>query len=303
LIDMLRSKDPQRFLEFMANQPASAHPAMKKIGHMFRTAADARRLMAAGRLAEAEAVTRDGIAAIRSAGGDPSLFAALDLLLANIYQLQGRHDAASQVLRATVDVARGAVGPGGPGTSPLFVRAANALGSSLLRQNRPAEAEAAFREVLDVLRRNNDPQSVMLVEPLVGIGSAEAGQGNYAAAEADLRQALAILDRQTPDAARRFEVMVLLGGVLADQHRLAEAEPLLRQGYARLATAGVKVGSNQLREGFAGDTAAPAQSRIRLDAARRLARLYEETGRPDEAARMWDDVWSLADTPPPWAVK
>jgi hypothetical protein len=63
----------------------------------------------------------------------------------------------------------------------------------------------------------------------------------------------------------------LLGGSLLGQKMFAEAEPLLLQGYA-----GIKE-----RE-----SAIPLVSRVRLtEAVERLVRLYDDWGKPDEAAK------------------
>jgi tetratricopeptide (TPR) repeat protein len=273
---------------------------MKKMALYLRTIAGVQTLVETERFGEAEKVMKDGIAAVRALDGEPTQAATLQLGLALIYHRQGDYAAAERQLTEAIRTVR----TSGDDKSPsLLVGMYRVLGDCLVRQNRATEAEAAFHEALNLVRRAGDNHSLALVEPLVGLASAERIQTKYAAAEQTFRRALAILERQTPNAPRRFEVMVQLGGMLDDQHKFTDAEPLLRQGYAGLMAGGAAAAVGQsgipdpLRSSIAGGAMAAADRwRSRAEAARRLARICETTGRPDEAGRFWDDAWALADS-------
>jgi hypothetical protein len=80
----------------------------------------------------------------------------------------------------------------------------------------------------------------------------------------------------------------LLGGSLLGQQKNADAEPLLRAGFAGMKRRAAAI---------------PPPSTPRLaGAAERLVRLYEATGQAAEAAQWraeWADVqWAAADSPP-----
>jgi hypothetical protein len=91
-----------------------------------------------------------------------------------------------------------------------------------------------------------------------------------------------VQQEQEPDAWTTFNTRSLLGEALHGQKRYADAEPLLRAGYE-----GLKRRQAQI----------PPQDKDRLtDALRRLVRLYEARGKPDEAAR-WRQELDAAQAP------
>src|SRR5262249_18733101 len=94
----------------------------------------------------------------------------------------------------------------------------------------------------------------------------------YAEAEPLLRECLTIREKTMGDNWLHFNTLSMLGGALLGQSKHTDAEPLLRQGYE-----GMKKREAQI----------PPQGKKRLlEAAERLALLYEAIGRPDEA-RAW----------------
>jgi RNase P/RNase MRP subunit POP5 len=102
------------------------------------------------------------------------------------------------------------------------------------------------------------------------LGYARLQQGKNAEAEKTLREALAAYEKNNPDAWQRYNCESLLGASLAGQRRLAEAEPMLVDGYQGLV---------QRQAGIA------RQNRHYLDEARNaLVRLYTDWGKPDKAA-------------------
>src|SRR5262249_7977085 len=109
----------------------------------------------------------------------------------------------------------------------------------------------------------------------------------YAEAEAPLRECLAIWEKRLPhasnfwlalsprSAAREYAFAKgLLGTSLLGRKEYAEAEPLLVQGYEGL----------KPRPG-ADEDPTPLARRYQAEALAWLVQLYEETGKPDEAAK------------------
>ncbi len=91
------------------------------------------------------------------------------------------------------------------------------------------------------------------------------------AAEAVLRECLAIREKKAPDEWSTFNTKSLLGEALLGQQKYADTEPLLLAGYEGLKRRAHKI---------------PPQGKLRLNnAVERLTRLYDAWGKPDEAAK------------------
>ena len=89
-------------------------------------------------------------------------------------------------------------------------------------------------------------------------------------AEPLIREALTIREAKAPDDWRTFNTRSMLGAALMGRSKLAEAEPLLLDGYR-----GMKEREATI----------PAQGKVRIpDALERLVRLYEANGNEPEAA-------------------
>jgi serine/threonine protein kinase/tetratricopeptide (TPR) repeat protein len=135
------------------------------------------------------------------------------------------------------------------------------------------QAELARRKELQVIERKHGADSGLYALQLIRIGSAVLRQKRPSAAEPDLRQALAILERH-PDPGEMHYARSLLGIALADQGRFADAEPLLIEAYQ---------GMKSL------ETEHKGKGRLYLgrqtDALKRLVQLSEEWGKPEQAAR------------------
>jgi len=110
----------------------------------------------------------------------------------------------------------------------------------------------------------------------------------YAEAEKPLRECVAIRARRAPDDWRAFHARSQLGLALQGQGRYAEAEALLRAGYA-----GMKAREAQMPPGARPVLAAPLEG---------LVRLYEATGRKEQAAewrKKLEEAKAAAKTPKP----
>jgi tetratricopeptide (TPR) repeat protein len=112
---------------------------------------------------------------------------------------------------------------------------------------------------------------LMLLQTRTNLGEMYQLQERHAEAEKLLRQCLAERETKEPDSFRLASTQSMLGRVLAEQKKFAEAEPLLLAGYKGL-------------KANAGKT--PDWGKHYLpDALEWLAQIYEDWGKPDEAAK------------------
>jgi tetratricopeptide (TPR) repeat protein len=128
------------------------------------------------------------------------------------------------------------------------------------------------RQALAVAERKHGADSVAAAGELIRLGSLFNQQHKPADAEPVLRRALDILSRH-PKAIEEVFAQSLLGAALADQGHFEEAEPILKSAYRGMKYFDVE----HEREGS-------IPPKMRMDAVTRLVRLYEEWGRPDQAA-------------------
>jgi tetratricopeptide (TPR) repeat protein len=129
------------------------------------------------------------------------------------------------------------------------------------------------RKCLEVVRRKHGPNSVGYAEELNRLGSDLLQQEKPAAAEACVREALAILEKH-PNAGETLYGRSLLGFALMDQGKYAEAEPLLLQAYQERK----RSETDHKHEG-------PPARRRQIETLERLVKLYDAWGRPDQAAQ------------------
>ena len=97
---------------------------------------------------------------------------------------------------------------------------------------------------------------------------------NWAEAEAVVREALTIQEAKEPDAWRPFNTKALLGGALLGQKKYAEAEPLLKAGYAGMKQRAEKI--------------PPINDVILGEALDWLIELAEATGKAEDAKYVGD---------------
>jgi hypothetical protein len=129
----------------------------------------------------------------------------------------------------------------------------------LWRSKRDADA-TGYREPEEEIRHRS----------LAELAKARLSEGQFAEAERIARQCLAQREREIPDDWRTFNARSMLGGAFLGQSNYVQAEPLLLTGYEGMKNRAVTI---------------PAEGKPRLsEALQRLIRLYEATGRPDQAA-------------------
>jgi hypothetical protein len=127
-----------------------------------------------------------------------------------------------------------------------------------------------MQELLAAARGTLRTDSPQLAGQLAQFGLTLLGLKAWDEAEPLIREALTIREAKAPDAWTTFNTGSMLGAALLGQNKLAEAEPLLLDGYQ-----GMKE-----RE-----AAIPPQAATRIpEALERLVRLYEAKGNETEAA-------------------
>jgi tetratricopeptide (TPR) repeat protein/tRNA A-37 threonylcarbamoyl transferase component Bud32 len=146
------------------------------------------------------------------------------------------------------------------------------------RLNQYDQAEVWRRKWLAVMKVRDGPESLIYVglRGLAGLGWNLLKQQKCAEAEPILRDSLVILQAKEPGDWTTFYTQALLGGALLGQKKYAEAEPLLVHGYQ-----GMKKTEKRQGHTFPGSRT-PAKVTETLEW---LVRLYEETNKPDEAAK------------------
>jgi tetratricopeptide (TPR) repeat protein len=154
---------------------------------------------------------------------------------------------------------------------PRTLVSINNLGDIYRKRQKYSQAEALYGEALEVRRRVLGPLHRDTLASLTSLAEVKLQLQKYTEAEGLLREAVASREKATPDSWERYHAQSLLGSVLARQRRYDAAEPLLLAGYQGLTerAAGIPAPDRSAYVGQAGD---------------RIARLYQDWGKPDKAA-------------------
>jgi hypothetical protein len=144
------------------------------------------------------------------------------------------------------------------------------LANLLNHSGRDAEAEPLSRAAPEMFRQRFGPADPRAAGILAPLGLSLIQQSRWSAAEAILRECLAIREEVQPDEWTTFNTRSLLGGSLLGQKEYAEGEPLIVSDYEGLKAREARIpppGMPRLAEG-----------------ADRVIRLYEGWGKEDKAA-------------------
>jgi tetratricopeptide (TPR) repeat protein/tRNA A-37 threonylcarbamoyl transferase component Bud32 len=198
--------------------------------------------------------------------------------LAEVYRHAGRLSEAVGLVEATLKSFEASLGPDHPET----LRNRNVVSEIYESLGRTTEAEALYRNTLVRRRKADGPESPFLASDLASLGGSLLNQLRWSEAEPLVRESMAIFEKAMPDEWPRYLTMSLLGGSLLGQGKYAEAEPLVVEGYEGMKAREAKI-------------PAPRKS-ILSEAAVRVVRLYEEWGKPDQAAD-WKIKLGLRDLP------
>ena len=222
----------------------------------------------AGNYAEAETLYRQTLETQRAVLGSEHPDALLTMgNLADTLSQQRKHREAEALFRETLELSRRILGPEHTNTLAFLADFASAYE----RQGRYALAETYYSQVLAGRKRagaSEDPVDVHLA--VADLALCYISQRKFAESEPLARENLAFAERELPDRWQRFRAASLLGASLAGQGKLAEAEPLLLDGYNGMLARKKKM--------WAGNW-------YHLDRAREwLAELYDASGQPQKAA-------------------
>jgi tetratricopeptide (TPR) repeat protein len=151
-------------------------------------------------------------------------------------------------------------------------RLATVLAAAYDASGQFTRSEPLYREELAKARKSFGLEDPRTAGWMAQLGWNLLKQEKWPEAELILRDSLAVRERTQPNAWNTFNTRSLLGGALLGEGKLAEAEPLIVQGYE-----GMK----------AREATIPSEGQPLLtEAAERLVLLYEQTGRPDQAAAL-----------------
>jgi tetratricopeptide (TPR) repeat protein len=228
-----------------------------------------------GDLAAAEPLFRDALAIRRNVLGNPHPVVADSLNnLGNLIYMRGKYDESEALLREALDMRRKLL----PADHPSIAESLHNLGSKLWTRRDFAGAEAHFREALDIWRRTLPPDHLRLAQAIEGVSAVLLPQ-DASQAESMLREALTIREANPMSADNTpARTLSMIGEALARQGKYQEAEPILLGAYEGL--------KDHWEPGPKKDTAI------------RLAWMYKQWNRPDEAAK-WDAELSSLSKPIP----
>lgn len=189
-------------------------------------------LHARGAFDEAEAVTQEALRLYRAELGEsnPSIAPVLNNLAA-MKRARGDLRGALPLYYDALAMARTLMGD----EHPDVAMALNNIGVLLADMQEHAAAEPVYREALAIRRQRLPPRNTGIAETLNGLGAALNALGRAAEAEPLLREALSIRREHMPDRWQTFSTATILGESLGQQQKFAEGEPLLVEGYERIA--------------------------------------------------------------------
>jgi tetratricopeptide (TPR) repeat protein len=141
------------------------------------------------------------------------------------------------------------------------------IGAAFDLAGRLTEAEAIYREELVLQQELGGDGGLHVNLPLRFLSRNLLKQQRFAEASGYAAEDVALWERLRPDAVERFHAESLLGACLLGQKDYEQAEKHLLAGYEGIRQRGGSAKSGDLR-----------------GATERLIQLYEETGRPEQAA-------------------
>jgi eukaryotic-like serine/threonine-protein kinase len=158
-----------------------------------------------------------GLASLADAGNTLLL---AQTYLANIMTEQGQRDRAEALLRDVIAVRLKTLDP----ASDWIIGLRNQLAAVLRLQGKPLEATDLLRQNLDAMRKHGETNTPSYMIALNNLGSMQDQIGDYAAAEANLREALRLANEENdPTSARPDIYRQSLGRVLMLAGKRAEA--------------------------------------------------------------------------------
>ncbi|HEY6126945.1 MAG TPA: serine/threonine-protein kinase [Candidatus Acidoferrum sp.] len=157
---------------------------------------------------------------------DPRLQVEMMQVMANVYRRLGLYSVSQSLLERAIQVAEAAEGP----ASPAVLRSMNDLGTVLVQQNRPADAEKLQRQALELASHSLDPRHEVTLSIKSGLATTLMEESRF---DESIRLARDVLQTQTqvfgPGDPRTLGTMNNLAIMLARSNRLDESEKLQRE--------------------------------------------------------------------------
>jgi tetratricopeptide (TPR) repeat protein len=183
----------------------------------------------------------------------------------------GRLNEAILMHEEALKLRKAKLGPDHPDT----LQSMKGLASGYVEIGRLDEAIALSERALKLREAKLGPDHPLTLQMRfvrdVALGRMRLQQRKYAEAEPLLRKILSLWKQNMPNDLSRFHSESLLGESLLGQKKFAEAEPLLIKGYEGMKERETKI---------------PAPLKHQLtEAGERVVRLYDEWGKPGEAAK------------------
>lgn len=144
------------------------------------------------------------------------------------------------------------------------------LTRAYLTAKQPEKALPLFDRYIASHRGRSTLDDLHFAGMLIAVSANLLKHHQYQAAETYLRECLMIREKQLPDDWKLFNAKSTLGGALAGQERLQEAEPLLVEGYSGMKDREAKI--------------PPATQQRLPEAIQRLVDLYVAWKNPEQAA-------------------
>ena len=264
------------------------------------------------RTAEAEPLLREAlrIRELRLGDSHPSVATSM-ANLASCLRKQKKFEAAEKLSREALEIQRAVLPP----AHPDLGAALGNLATVLCETNRFAEAEPLLHEAMEIERAALGDKHPSLAEKLFNLAFVRGQANDWAGAETAMREALDIQETSLPPS-HPHQVLVLegLGLALLKQNKFEEAEGYLRKclekceatlpsnhwlpSRVRSRLGGCLIGQQRYEEAeplvLAGCERMPEVA----ETLERAAELYEEWGKPGEAANWRARLEALsADTP------
>jgi serine/threonine protein kinase/tetratricopeptide (TPR) repeat protein len=239
-----------------------------------------------GKLAEAETTFSEALVIEKKLLGDehPDVASTLNNL-ALLYADQGELAKAEATHRQALAVQRKLLN----NEHPDLAKSLHNLSRILREEEKLAEAETFAREALAMRKKLLGSDHPDTEESLNSLAEILKSQGKFTEAELFSRECVASREKTSPDDYRTYNARSILGDILFEQHKYAEAEPLLISGFE---------GMEQRKSRM------PASGKARLrEILERLVQLYEATGESAKASACRSRLTLLdraeGETPPP----
>jgi serine/threonine protein kinase len=229
----------------------------------------ARTLRSEGKFAEAETTQREALAIRRNLFGEENADVATSLHnLANLLSDQNKLAESENMHREALAIRKRLYGDEQPDVASSLYDLARVLRV----EGKLAESETLQRQSLAVRRKLLGNEHRRVGDSLDELSRVLLDEKRFPEAETAARECLAIWENKYPGAYSVFIARSLLGTCLLLEKKYAQAEPLLLSGYQGLKQREADI---------------PAQNRLHVkESLDRLVQLYEETGRPEQAAAL-----------------